>query len=101
MRRENPLLFYPRYFGETAFKLLRYWRIYRESKSILAEVEAAPDRWTYSDIAIAPPRADEFETLDLYRETAGADAALARKHRSDATRKRTLSTALPTEDGRH
>ena len=101
MRRENPLLFYPRYFGETAFKLLRYWKVYRESKSILAEVEAAPDRWTYSDIAIAPPRADEFETLDLYRETAGADAALARKHRSDATRKRTLSTALPTEDGRH
>jgi len=93
MRRESPLLFYPRYFGETASKLLRYWKVYRECKSILAEVEDAPDRWTYSDLAIAPPQADEFETLDLYRETAGADAALARKHRSDATRERMLSAA--------
>jgi Radical SAM superfamily len=91
MRRENPLLFYPRYFGETAVKAWRYWKVYRDCKTILDEVLTAPDRWTYSDVAIAPPQADEFETLDLYKETAGAEAALARKHRSDTIRERTFS----------
>ena len=91
MRRESPLVFYPRYFGETVVKAWRYWTVYRECKTILNEVLSAPDRWTYSDLAIASPKADEFETLELYRETAGADAALARKHNSDAIRERVLS----------
>jgi hypothetical protein len=42
-------------------------------------VLAAPDRWTYSDVAIAPPAPDELEALDLYHATSGGEAALARK----------------------
>jgi hypothetical protein len=86
MRRENPLVFYPRYYGETLVKLWRYWSVYRECKAILDEVLAAPDRWTYSDLAIAPPAADEFQSLDLYHATAGGEGALARKYRDDAIR---------------
>ena len=86
MRRENPMVFYPRYFAESAVKLWRYWSVYRECKTILGEVLAAPDRWSYTDIAIAAPKDDEFEVLDLYKATAGAGSALARKHRSDAIR---------------
>jgi hypothetical protein len=48
----------------------------------------APDRWTYSDLAIAPPRSDEFEALDLYHQTTGGEAALARKYRDDDIRAR-------------
>jgi hypothetical protein len=84
--RESPLLFYPRYWGETAVKLWRYWWVYRRCKAILRETLEAPDRWSYTDIAIAPPRADEFEALDLYHATSGAEAALARKRRDDAIR---------------
>jgi radical SAM family protein len=86
MRRENPLVFYPRYFVETAVKAWHYLSTYRECKAILSEVLAAPDRWTYSDIAIAPPTEDECATLDLYHATAGGEAALERKRRSDAIR---------------
>jgi hypothetical protein len=86
--RENPLVFYPRYFGEIAAKLWRYWSVYRECKAILKEVLAAPDRWTYTDLAIAPPKADEFEALDLYRATAGGEAAIARKDRHEKIRDR-------------
>ena len=89
MPRENPLVFYPRYFAETVAKLWRYGSVYWKCRTILKEVLAAPDRWTYSDVAIAAPKADEFETLDLYRQTAGADAALARKRRADAIREST------------
>ena len=84
--RESPLLFYPRYVGETLVKMWRYWRVYRRFKAMLDEVLAAPDRWTYTDLAIAPPQADEFDALDLYHATSGGEAALARKRRDDAIR---------------
>jgi hypothetical protein len=84
--RENPLLFYPRYLGGTLAKAWRYWRVYKRCKTTLDEVLAAPDRWTYSDLAIAPPRADELDTLDLYHATSGGEEALARKRRDDAIR---------------
>ena len=77
MKIEHPLLFYPRYFAETAVKAWRYLLVYRSSMRMLKEVLRAPDRWSYSDLAIAAPDADEFG-LDLYRETAGGDAAVAR-----------------------
>ena len=60
---------------------------------MLDEVLAAPDRWTYSDLAIAPPQADEFEALDLYHATSGGEAALARKCRDEAIRAGTHATA--------
>ncbi len=86
VRRENPLLFYPRYVGETLIKAWRYWRVYKRFKATLDETLAAPDRWTYSDLAIAPPQTDEFEALDLYHATSGGEAALARMRRDDAIR---------------
>ena len=86
---ENPLVFYPRYFGETLVKAWRYLGVYRMTKAMLKKVENAPDRWTYSDLAIAPPREDEFEALDLYHATSGGEAALARKRRDEAILSRT------------
>jgi hypothetical protein len=86
MRRESMFVFYPRYGVETLMKMWRYWRVYRQCKAILDDVLAAPDRWTYTDLAIEPPKADEYEALDLYHATAGGEAALARKHRDDAIR---------------
>ena len=82
-----------RYAGETVVKLWRYWGVYRRFKAMLAEALAAPDRWTYSDLAIAPPQADEFEALDLYHATSGGEAALARKRRDEAIRAGTQPTA--------
>jgi Radical SAM superfamily len=86
MRRENPLVFYPRYVGGTLVKAWRYWRVYKRFKATLDETLAASDRWTYTDLAIAPPRSDEFEALDLYHATSGGEAALARMRRDDAIR---------------
>jgi hypothetical protein len=53
---------------------------------MLDQALTAPDRWTYSDLAIEPPQQDEFEALALYHETNGGEAALARKRRDDAIR---------------
>jgi hypothetical protein len=83
---ENPLLFYPRYWGGTAIKLAKYAAVYWRARRTFNEVMNAPDRWTYTDLAITPPQADEFESLDLYHATSGGEAALARKRREDAIR---------------
>ena len=83
---ENPLVFYPRFAAQTLVKAARYWSVYRRFKTILDEVRTAPDREAYSDVAIAPPQADEFEALDLYHATFGGEEALARKRRADAIR---------------
>jgi hypothetical protein len=96
MPLENPVVFYGRYVGETVLKAWRYLRVYRRTKALLDEALAAPDRWTYSDLAIAPPQADEFDALDLYHATTGGEAALARKYRDEAIRAR----PVPTDDER-
>jgi hypothetical protein len=93
--RENPLLFYPRYFGEIIVKVWRYLSVYRECKAILDEVLTAPDRWAYTDLAIAPPKMDEFDTLDLYHATAGGEA-LARKYRHEDIRTHVRATNAPS-----
>ncbi|HXW21605.1 MAG TPA: radical SAM protein, partial [Rhodomicrobium sp.] len=90
---ESPFIFYPHYFGETIGKAWRYWSTYRQSRAILKEVRSAPDRLTYTDVAIATPRADEFEALDLYQATSGAEAALARKQLHDSIRSRVRAPA--------
>ncbi len=89
---ESAFLFYPRYVGETAVKMWRYWSVYRRFNAMLEEALEAPDRWTYSDLAIAPPQADEYEALDLYHATSGGEAALARKRRDDAIRVNSRAT---------
>ena len=58
------------------------------TRRILNEVLDAPDRFTYTDLAIAPPKDDEFEQLALYHATSGGEAALARKKLGDAIRER-------------
>jgi Radical SAM superfamily len=95
MRRESPLVFYPRYAGETLVKAWRYWRVYKRFKATLEEALAASDRWTYTDLAIAPPRSDEFDALDLYHATRGGEAALARMRRDEAIRSGTRTAAGP------
>ena len=83
---ESPFVFYARYAAEVVGKAWRYWAVYWRFKAMQDEALAAPDRWTYSDLAIAPPEADEFDALDLYHATTGGEAALARMRRDDAIR---------------
>jgi len=83
--RESALAFYPRYGVEILAKVRGYWRVYWQLKAILDETLSAPDRWTYSDLAISH-QANELDTLSLYHQTSGGEAALARKRRDDALR---------------
>jgi hypothetical protein len=93
MKIESRFVFYPRYAAEIVVKAWRYLSVYRTSMRMLKEVLRAPDRRTYSDLAIAPPLADELDTLDLYHATSGGEAAVARVRREDAARARQAEAA--------
>jgi len=92
-KRENPLIFYPRYALETVRKLLRYRKEIKEIERVLEEVKAAPDRMNYRDLATTPPSDNEFETLDLYHKTTGGEAEVGRKRRGDDIRIRSSAAA--------
>jgi hypothetical protein len=94
MKRENPLTFYPGYVAETLVKQWRYWTANKRIRKLLDEVLNAPDRWTYSDIAVTPPQEDEFDSLDLYHATRGGEAAVARKRRDESIRAITRIVAV-------
>jgi hypothetical protein len=83
---ESRIVFYSRYARDAVIKAWGYWRTYRKLKAIYDEVMTAPDRWTYTDLAIAPPQADEFQALDLYHATRGGEDALARMRRDEGIR---------------
>ena len=83
---ESPLAFYPRVVGGTIAKAYGYARTVWAFRKIMIAVRDAPDRTTYSDPAIVPQGADEFEELALYRATTGGEAALARRKRDETIR---------------
>ena len=87
-RKDNRLLesvfvFYPRYVREIADKA-RDIGLYRKARKILKEVPVAPDRWTYSDLAL--PGSDENDRLNIFTRPPEARAALARKRHDDMLR---------------
>src|ERR1700681_952947 len=64
--RETALRFYPRYIAETVRKVWGELSLYREWTRIRHEVTRDPNRWSYTNLAIAPPQEDELDALDLY-----------------------------------
>jgi hypothetical protein len=93
MRLEGRLVFYPRYAVEIVLKAWRYLTVYRDAMRTMRQVLRAPDRWTYADVAIAPPGDDELDKLDLYHVTSGGEAAVDRQRREAAARARTAAAA--------
>jgi hypothetical protein len=92
---EHRLVFYPRMLRETLRKARGYWSTIMQFRAIMNEVRNAPDRTSYSDVAISPQQEQEFEKLDLYHATTGGEGALGRKRRDDAIRAGTFKSALP------
>ena len=82
--RENPLLFYPAYWAETAVKMAKFAYFYLRAARIHRRVHADPQRTAYTDIALTPPTAEDFAELGLFTETTGAEAAIRRKQLQDS-----------------
>jgi len=81
--------FYPRYFSESAVKLVRWIALYMRIRGIYKAIQRNPDRFQYRDIAISPVVETELETHEMFRtEAAQAYVSQQRrleKHRHGAT----------------
>jgi radical SAM superfamily enzyme YgiQ (UPF0313 family) len=82
--RVPAILFYPRYAAETAVKAFRYWRGFRREKAVIARILADPKRYDYTDLSLQPATAADFESFDLFQETSGGTAAVAKKIRQES-----------------
>ena len=69
-------------------------RVYLGCKAMKAALKA-PDRWTYSDLGISPPKRRVRNPLDLFHATAGGEGALNRKYHDDAIRAHTSGAGEP------
>ncbi len=81
MALESPLVFYPRYLGETILKVTRFWLLKRRYDRILARVLADPERARYTDLSISPVVAEELDELELFSNSDSAKAAVAKARR--------------------
>ena len=81
MPLENPFIFYPRYVIETLVKGLKFAWFMSRGHRIHKRIHSDPKRRDYRDVAITPPSTGDFEDLDLFRETSGADAAIRRSQK--------------------
>jgi hypothetical protein len=99
MKLENPLVFYPKFWGLEVRNILSMVRTYGRMRRILKRILADPESRNYRDIAITPPGLDEL-SLGMYAETRGTAAAIEkRKHqqkiRDDARAKVEERESIP------
>jgi hypothetical protein len=81
---EPPVLWHVKYLAETAAKIGRtLWMLYKLDR-IRRRILKDPKRMEYKDLAITPVQADEMDTLDLFKETEGGRAAVAKlRHQAE------------------
>lgn len=86
MKLEPAVLFYPRYWVETAIKLARWAALYLRFGLIFRKVEKDPDKYRYSDWAMIPVTENE-EERELFSSDS-AQAFLSAQYRIDRIKDR-------------
>ena len=74
--------------GGTARKAFVYGKLITRNYLIYRRVINDPNRFAYTDTALTPPTAADFETLELFSNTTGGTTAVEQKHRDDERRAR-------------
>ncbi|WP_119421906.1 radical SAM protein [Rhodospirillaceae bacterium SYSU D60015] len=90
---ENPIAFHAKYIAGTAYKWFHYARWMFDGNRMYKRIRRDPKHKAYSDLAIAPPSADEMASLAMFNETQGGTAAVAKKQGEDASRARVAKSA--------
>jgi hypothetical protein len=75
---ENPLLFYPRYVLDLAWKHLRLARALVRFGRFRRSLKRDPKAAEYNDLALTPVIDDEFDSLEMFNATAAAKSAVVK-----------------------
>jgi hypothetical protein len=77
LRRENPLVFYPRYWFETVLKNVALVRTFLRFEAIGKEIAADPEKSCYTDESLKPVTDEDDNRLELLTHSQTARAAVA------------------------
>ena len=86
MPRESPLVFYPKYAWEILWKHIQLFAELARMGLIRHRIKRDRNAKAYRDLAITPPNEDELDELDLFHDTMGGEAAVAKKRKDDEAR---------------
>ena len=100
-RRDRPIepvgVFHLKLAAEFARKLWIYgsrtWRAWRIASKVIND----PKRREYMDVALTPVAADDFEKLAMFHDTAGGEAAVAKRRGEDQARERVAAARIKIE----
>ena len=76
--KRDPLVFYPRFWWETAAKTVAIAREFMAFDAIGKRIAANPQRFAYTDKALTPASEEDDETFDLLNRDEAARAAVRR-----------------------
>jgi radical SAM superfamily enzyme YgiQ (UPF0313 family) len=92
--REPIWRFYPRYWTESAIKILRWATLYLRLRRIYLAIKTGPDRYAYRDLAMTPVRDDEADTHELFQSDT-AKAFVGREQHLRKVREEGLDVITP------
>ena len=78
---ESPLVFYPRYAGETLYKHARLFHLVWRLAKIRRRLKRDPEARSYTDLALRPVREEELDELGIFTASAAAKSAVDRARR--------------------
>jgi hypothetical protein len=84
--REPIWQFYPRYFGETAIKVVKWVALYLQLRRIYLGIRRDPQRFAYTDLAMSISDDDDIGRLELFA-TEAAQAYVGEQRRLQDVRK--------------
>jgi tRNA A37 methylthiotransferase MiaB len=76
--RESPLVFYPRHAWRTFYNQARLLALVLRFRRVRQDIKRDPDSRTYTDVALTPVQEPELAALELFTQSASAQAAAAR-----------------------
>ncbi|MDH3414020.1 MAG: radical SAM protein, partial [Gammaproteobacteria bacterium] len=95
MPLENPVVFYARYAWEMVAKHVRLLAIYLRYRRTLARV--MKDSTPYTDTAMTPVKAAEYEELEMFKSTHGGKIAVEKLRKRAAARPGAAPVPAPAE----
>jgi hypothetical protein len=76
--RESPLVFYPRHAWRTLYNQTRLLALVLKFRHVGKAIKREPGYRQYTDLALTPVEAPELGELELFTQTASAQAAAAK-----------------------
>jgi len=85
---ENPLLFYPKYWGNLVYKICCLTRLFYTYQPIRRKLDRLPPPVMENDVALKPVDVEELDQLQLYQVSDAARAAADKAQRRAANQAR-------------